>query len=301
MFSLEPEIEQHRARLGDAVTDALIARERREVFSIHPELRVAGWLGATMLASAAGLLLRSNLDRIGPAALAVMIGVAAAVCYAWAWWRRGRASVVDDSILLLGALLVSADVAFIESQFRVLGDRWEYHFLAIAIFHGAGAYVFRSRVLLSLSITALASYISFSRGPVNRAEDFSLGGWLTGAALLAWRAIDLRLRDETTFTRTFEHFAANSALLGGLALLDMSKVLGGLVTMVIATYVIRWGFHTRHEPFVLYGFVYAVIGVDAMLMHSVDGMTAQIFIVVVSMIAAVLGLLALHARFKALP
>ena len=43
VFSFEPELEALRPRLGDAVTDALIARERREVFSVHPELRIAGW------------------------------------------------------------------------------------------------------------------------------------------------------------------------------------------------------------------------------------------------------------------
>jgi hypothetical protein len=296
MFSLEPELEANRARLGDARTDVLIARERREIFSVHPELRIAGWLGATLLAAAAGVMLKNNLDRIGPLALAVMIGVAAAACYAWAWWHRGRASVADDSILLVGALLVSADVAFIEAQFHIFGEAWTRHFLLLAVLHGVGAYAFRSRVLLSLSITALASYIGYGRQ--SDGAEFAGRAFLTSGALLAWRAVDWRVW-QTTFTRAFEHFAANIALIGGLALIEWHAVVGGLVTIAIASFVIWWGFRMRHEPFVLYGFVYGVIGVDALLIDLADNMTASIFIVVVSMIAAVVGLLALHKRFKA--
>ena len=53
MLSFENELSQLRATLGDRVTDRLIARERREVFSIYPELRMAGWAGAMLVATAA--------------------------------------------------------------------------------------------------------------------------------------------------------------------------------------------------------------------------------------------------------
>lgn len=297
MFSLEPELHALRPRLGDAVADALIARERREIFSVHPELRIAGWLGATLLAAAAGVLLKNNLDRIGPLALAVMIGVAAVACYAWTWWRRDRASVVDDYVLLLGALLVSADVAFVESQFHIFGDAWKRHLLLLAVVHGAGAYAYRSRMLLSLSITSLASYIGFDKD----GDPEAIPAFLTAGALLVWRELDRRLRPTTTFSRTFEHFAANIALFGGLTLTDDNEVVGSLVTIVIAIVVIAWGFRTRHEPFVLYAFVYAVIALDWVLIETFQRIEPVIaLIILVSMIAAVAGLLALHARFKAL-
>ncbi|HKR64733.1 MAG TPA: hypothetical protein VJZ00_13455 [Thermoanaerobaculia bacterium] len=41
MLSFERELESLRPLLGDRETNALIARERREVFSIYPELRIA--------------------------------------------------------------------------------------------------------------------------------------------------------------------------------------------------------------------------------------------------------------------
>jgi hypothetical protein len=297
VFSLEPELESLRPRLGDPVTNALIARERREVFSVDPELRIAGWLGATLLAAAAGVLLKNNLDRIGPLALAVMIGVAAVACYAWTWWRRARASVVDDYVLLLGALLVSADVAFIESQFHLFGDAWKRHLLLLAVVHAAGAYAYRSRILLSLAITALGGYLGFDKE--RGFDDVALPGYELAALLLAWRAVDRAARPHTTFSRTLEHFAANAALIGGLSFMEDHEILGGLPTIAIAAVVIAWGFRTRHEPFVLYAFVYGIIAADWMILEIVDGSEAiALAIILASMIAAVAGLLFLHARFK---
>lgn len=301
MFSLEPELEALRPRLGDAATDALIARERREIFSVYPELRIAGWLGATMLAAAAGVLLKNNLDRIGPLALSIGIGVAAVACYAWTWLRRSRASVVDDYVLLLGALLVSADVAFIESQFHVFGDAWKRHLLLLAIVHAAGAYAYRSRLLLSLAIASLGGYLGFDKQ--RGFDDAALPAFELSALLIAWRAIDRVLAPTAnrqpptiSFSRTFEHFAANAALIGGLSLMDEHLHAGTLLTITVAAAVIAWGFRVRHEPFVLYGFVYGLIAADWFFFETLS--VAEAFVLLVSMIAGVAGLLFLHAWFK---
>lgn len=324
MLSFEPELEALRNQLGNAATDALIARERREVFSVYPELRLAGWLGAMLLAAAAGLTLKNHLDRIGPLALALLIGIAAAACYTWTWLRRARISLVDDYVLLLGALLVSADVAFVESQFHLLDAEWKHHLIVIAAFHAAGAYAYGSRMLLALAIMALAGWIGFS------ANDFFGAGavWrpalLAAGAVIVWREIDRRAvssgvssraksRDSlpaapspspeessgrTPFSRTFEHFAANFALIGGLALSHDHEILGSLLTMVIAAGVIAWGFSERSEPFVLYGFVYGVIALDILLIDLFGGNALEMLVIAVSMIGAIAGLLVLHARFK---
>ncbi|MEO8383537.1 MAG: DUF2157 domain-containing protein [Acidobacteriota bacterium] len=307
MISLEPELQALRPRLGDAAADALIARERREIFSIYPELRILGWLGATLLATAAGIVLKNNLERIGPLALAAGMAVAAAACYAFVTWRRQRASVVDDYVLLLGALLVTADVAFIESQFHLLDSAWKHHLLLLAVIHGLGAYVFRSRMLLSLSISALAGWLGADR---NTSEsELAVPAFICAAILLIWRAVDLRIRGTSSqppsakrqpFAPTFEHFAANIALLGALTLtFDRdTRILGTLFVLAIAAAVIVWGFRVREEWFVLYAFVYAVIAADILLIDTFKNEVLTSLILVVSMIGAIATLLVLHARFK---
>lgn len=295
MLSLEPEIEALRPVLGNARTNGLVARERREVFSVYPELRVCGWGGATLLATAAGIVLKNNLDRLGPLALSILMGVAAVACYAWTWMRRTRASVVDDYVLLLGALLVSADVAFIESQYHLLDDSWKHHLVILAVVHAIGAYAYGSRTLLSLSIVALGSWIGFDR--TQRPSQITLPAFATSAALLMWRELDRRVHGPT-FSRTFEHFAANIALFGGLTLLDDGQhPVAVIVTLLVAALVIRWGFATRHEPFVVYAVVYAVIAAIVFVTLEGSGGAASLATVALAIAIAVVTLIALHRRF----
>lgn len=302
MLSYEPELESLGPLLGDATTTTLIARDRREVFSLHPELRILAWGGAMLLATAAGLVLKNNLDRIGPLALAVLMGVAAMSCYAFVWWRRARASVVHDYVLLLGALLVSADVAFIESQFHLLGDAWHRYFLILAIVHGVTAYLYRSRIVLSLSIAAVTAWLGVREVPFRQATDYAIRAFSCAALLLAWRAMHLRF--ERTHFRDFapplEHFAANLAFAGSIALMfeDETRIAGCLVALAVAAAVIYWGMRTKREPFVLYAFLYAVLAVDVLFAEIVNEEALTFFFIVVSIIGAIVALFAIHARVK---
>jgi len=301
VISLEPELHTLRGTIGDRAADLLIARERREVFSLYPEVRLLAWAGAMLLATAAGIILKDNYERIGPHAIAVLIALVAAACYIWTWRRRSRASIADDSVLLLGALLVSADVAFIESQFHLLGDAWYRHFLIVAVVHGLGAYLYGSRALLTLSIIAGAAWLGIEQGTINTLDttQFSIRASLCGALLLLWRAVNRR----PEFAVTFEHFAANFFLLAAMARTDdggIEQAIACLATIAVAALVIVWGFRTRREAFVLYGFVYAVIAADVLLLERVKDEAITFLIVLVSMIAAIALLLFIHARFDQL-
>jgi Predicted membrane protein (DUF2157). len=294
MLSLEPEIATLRPTLGDARADALIARARREVFSVYPELRIAAWGGAMLLATAAGLVLKNNLDRLGPLALSLMIGAAAIACYAWTWFRRARATLVADYVLLLGALLVSADVAFIESQYHLFDEQWKHHLIILAVVHAIGAYAYGSRMLLSLSIAALAGWIGF-----DRAQDPSTLGipaFATAIVLIGWREADRRFHGPE-FSRTFEHFAANVALFGALAFIPDHGIAGLALTAIIVAMVIAWGFAARHEPFVMYAVVYAVIAVVVYLEQRSPGWKPVLFTLIIALAVAVISLVALHRLF----
>ncbi len=300
MLSYEPELEELRPLLGDTSTDALIARERREVFSVHPELRIVSWGGAMLLATAAGLVLKNNLERIGPLALALLIGVAAAACYAFVWWRRARASVVHDYVLLLAALLVSADVAFIESQFHLLGNAWHRHFLILAIVHGVTAYLFRSRLVLSLSIVAVTAWLGVRETPFRNGGDYAMRAFACAALLMMWRSAHLRFgATRGDFAPALEHFAANVAFAGSIALMfeDRTRPAGCLLALIIAAAVTFWGVRTKRETFVLYAFLYAVLAVNVLFAWIVDDEVMFLF-VILSVIGAIVALFAIHARTK---
>jgi len=126
--------------------------------SVRDELRVLLWAGVFLITSGAGLLVRQHLDRIGPVAIAVVIGGVAVACLGWAWRRAPKTSFVFDTVLLLGALLAAADLAFIEVKFTPLGAEWPWHLLIVAAAYAALAFRFDSKTLFSLSLTAFAAW-----------------------------------------------------------------------------------------------------------------------------------------------
>ncbi|HEY0156615.1 MAG TPA: DUF2157 domain-containing protein [Thermoanaerobaculia bacterium] len=323
MLSFEPELESLRPLLGESTTDTLLARERRTVFSLQPELRIIAWAGAMLLATAAGLVLKENLERIGPFALSLLIGAAAVACYAFVWQRRARPAVVDDYVLLLGALLVSADAAFIESQYHLFGDAWYRHFLLLAVVHGAGAYAYRSRTLLTVALAAMAAWLGvYGEGPQD-ATELAIRAFEAAAVALMWRVLDARfrfplerralspangagLRDrhsrEDDFLPLFEHFAANLASIGAAALLfqDHTRLLGCLLALAVAAVTVAWGFRTRRELFVLYGTLYAFFAVDVFLIDLVDDEHFAQLLIIASVIGAIAALFVIHAHFREL-
>jgi 4-hydroxybenzoate polyprenyltransferase len=96
---------------------------RRELVSVRLEIRAALYAGVLLLTSGVGLFLKENHERIGPAAIGIAIGVGAAACLAWAsrrstpftWGEAASAHPAFDYVLLLGALLFAADLAYLEA------------------------------------------------------------------------------------------------------------------------------------------------------------------------------------------
>lgn len=305
MLDYTQELERLRPHLGDAVTDGLIARERREIFSVYPEVRIAAWGGALLIAAAAGVFITNNFGRFDPLHLAIALGILAVACYAWVW--RGDRGIVGDYVLLLGALLVSADVGFIEQQYDLFGANGARHLLLLAIFHAFTAYRFGSRLVLSVSLAALAAWMGLDRNASGSSFELSMRAFGCAAIVLAWRAIHVRFRQPerlsyvgqplrlSDFPRVFEHFAANFALWGGLLLLDGRPLLAAVITTILGALVMLWGFRTRVESFVLYGFLYAVIA-DTGYGLGLTG--AKEVVLLIAMLTAIIALVVIHRRFQ---
>ena len=310
MISLENEILQARAAgaIDEAASARLIAVERREVFSIYAELRVLTWGGVMLLAGGVGVLVSKHLDQIGPVVIATAIALASAACYAFAWWKRSRAaSLFDEYILLLGALLLSADVGYIESQFHLLDAQCPRHFLLLAVLHGAGAYLFGSRMLLSLSITALAAWIGVERRVATLFDgsvETALRALGCSAVVLAWRELDRRARpgEGQAFAPVFEHFAANLAFWGALILVfrnDDPRLAGAALAVVFGALSLAWGLRTNAVAFVLYACVYGVIAIDVVICSRIRDETLIALYLAVSSVVAIVGLFVTYSRFRA--
>lgn len=157
-----------------------LAREAwGELVSVSVEIRTVLWVGVSLLTTAVGLLVQENYERIGPVAIAAALAVVAAGCFVAAWRKAPAFSwgevpsphVAFDALLVLGLLVASADLAFVEWKFTPLGADWPWHLLLVALVALALAIRHDSRVLFSLSLSTFAAWRGISAGRALAALD----------------------------------------------------------------------------------------------------------------------------------
>jgi hypothetical protein len=139
---------------------------RGELVPIRAELKALLYVGVLVAVAGVGKFLKDYHDRLGPVLIASAVGAAALACLVYAfrrspafsWGETVSPHLAADYVLILGALLVASDLAYVEKQFRIFGDRWPYHFLVVAAVYFLLAYRFDSRAVLSLALSAFAAW-----------------------------------------------------------------------------------------------------------------------------------------------
>jgi len=311
VHTLEPELRALHAEgvTDDATTARALARDGGQVFSVHTELRATLYAGVLLVTSGVGMILARHLDRIGPLGIVAAIALAALACAVPALRARRAGRVpgtAAEYLLLLAALLASADLAYAERQFTLLGPLWSWHLLLLAGVHAAIAYAFASPLVLAASLTALAGWFGVG-GTLGDALHFGrstpeLGGRALACAtlIIAWRLVDRRVRPGTRFTDVFDHFAANLAFWGAIAwCLESPWLYAGLPLLAALAYVaVRRGLDTRREAFLVYGVVYAAIGLGAAIAPRLHGLTVQLGFALIVVCAAAATLWWLRRRIS---
>lgn len=303
MLSLEPELRtlQEQRALDEASAHRLIALERRELFSLYGEIRTVLYAGVALIITGAGLFLKDNVDRLGHATLISIIAFASAICYVLAWRAATRQASAHDSrptthnsseyLLLLAALLLSAGVGYAEAQYRFFGDAWTRHLLILAAVHAFAAYLFGSRLVLSLAITSLAGWLGVDRSGAFLGESAPEAGarlLLAGAAVAIWRILHTiafrpphsPLDPRASFQEVFDHFVAHLAMIGALVWVfsDELELTGLALLVAFVTISIVSGVRTGRELFVIYGLLYGVIGIDAAVIRRIDSEMIAVYL-----------------------
>jgi predicted membrane protein DUF2157 len=268
---------------------------RREIVPVGVELRMLAWLGVTLISTGVGIFIYKHLDEIGPLAIAIVIGVLGLACYAWVSLKP-RAPL-DDYIVLLGALLLSADVAFIEKQWHLLGDEWQRHFLIVALMHAAVAYWFDSRAVLSLAVASLAAWFGIERySYFSDSTEMALRAFACACTVGVWRAANRH----APFAAVLDQFGVNFAFWGTIILCSNkdSRYFGFILAVLLATIVLRIGFRQRREIFVMYAFVYTIIAIDIVVVSVIDEEVLAAMYLMVSTVVAIVFMFVIHGRFQ---
>jgi hypothetical protein len=215
--------------LSPGQSATLLRVARRDLVSVRFELRALLYAGVLLAVSGVGLFLKENQERIGPVAIASLLGAAAVACFLFvlrrsppfSWSAYGESHVASDYLLLLAVLLVGSDLAYVESHFRFLGADWAYHLLVLSAIALVAAYRFDSRVVLSLGLSSFAAWRGLSTGlPLEshlsqRPGEVRANALACGVLFLAAAFVSVRANRKAHFEAVFAAFGW-LLLFGGL-------------------------------------------------------------------------------------
>ncbi|MBK9338957.1 MAG: DUF2157 domain-containing protein [Lewinellaceae bacterium] len=263
--------------------------ESAKPFSLHWELKTLLYLGVILLNLGLGFLIYQNIDTVGHAVLIALIGAAGAGCFWYAIRHRQPFSAGEtesptpyyDYILLLGCFLFLIMEGYAQFQYQIFGTRYGLAtFLPMVLFFGL-AYRLDNRGVLSLGITALASWLGLAVTPrellsnndFNSASIVHAGVFL-GATLSIVPFVSERLHFKKHFSLTYLNFGVHIGMiscLAGMMALDQRVLYFPLLCLAVGFFI--WYARTRHSLYFLtVAVVYGYIGVTYMLFHFVRDM-----------------------------
>jgi hypothetical protein len=297
-------LESLRAKnvLSQAQAGPLLREARGERVSARPELKTLLYAGVLLTVSAAGLFLKENRERLGPALIASLVGAAAAACLVYAfrrspaftWGRAASPHVGADYLLLLGVLLGAADLAYLETQFALLGPNWPYHLLVVSLLSLAAAYRFDSRAVLSFALASFAAWRGVAVS-LPYASGWSGGTTAVRANALACGAVFVAVGILTGRSRRKPHFEPVWTTMG-LLLLFGGVLSGALqrgtnwvaweaILALLGAAVLALALRLRRPLDFAIAVAALYVGVLRLTSEVLDGTTLSLFIAVWSLAA----------------
>lgn len=268
--------------------------EATKPFSLHWELKTSLYLGVLLLNIGLGVLIYENIDTIGHAALIAAVGGISAVCFWYAYRHRQPFSVGQtesptpyfDYILLLGCLTFLIMEGYWQYQYNIFGNRYGLAtFIPMALFF-ALAYYFDNRGVLSLAITALASWVGItvtpyellSKNDFNSATIINTGVFL-GVFLALIPFLSERQGIKKHFSLTWLNFSVHILMiscLAGMMALDNKGLYFPLLAVAVAFYI--WYARMRGSfYFLTVAVIYGYIGITYLLLSSASGLDFEAY------------------------
>jgi hypothetical protein len=285
-----------------------------ELLSVHGELRALLYLGVLLVTGGVGLLVQQNLDRIGPLAIAVALGLAAAAALVWvarvappfSWREVPSPNLGFDYILLLGVLLAAADLAYVEVKFTPLGANWTWHLLIVAALTALAAFRFDSRIVFSLALSTFAAWRGVS------AARFGTDLWWRAENAVRWNAIGcgvlfVVLGFVLERTGRKAHFEPLASTLGWLLILGglgsgmwgaASWVGWGIALLLVSAGLAAGAYRARRFPLFAFGVVAAYVALSRLALEGLKLETLGCFWFFVTPLMVIAGLILAQRRMK---
>jgi hypothetical protein len=275
--------------------------------SAYGELRFLFYVGVLLITAGVGFLVQENLEHIGPLTIAIVIGIAAAGCLFWvhrhappfSWGPAVSTHLAFDYVLLLGVLLLSADLAYVETQFTPLGEHWSWHLFWMSLFMTGLSLRYDSRVVFSLALSTFAAWRGVSTSSLG---DNLLGSSIGRTNALVCGIVFVLLGAALARWKRKPHFEPVAAFIGWLLVviaLFAGAVDGGAHLFRLALLATGCGLATyaylrrRFWLFVM-GVLAGYVALSILVVDALDGEITIFFWFFATSIASLFGLIRVH-------
>ena len=145
----------------------------RKIVSVFYELRTLLYLGVMLFTAGLGILIYENIGELGHLLSIIALCIITLICF---WYAFSKGSPFSrervqhptpyfDYIVILGSLLFVSAQGYVQFQYQWFDEHLGWNTLITALFFFIIAYRFDHLGVLSLAITALASFWSISVSP----------------------------------------------------------------------------------------------------------------------------------------
>jgi len=142
----------------------------KKLFSVHHELRFFLYAGILCIIAGLGFTIKQYFAQLGDIAIIGTLTLCACTAFIYCFIKGNNYSneevtspnLLFDYILFFGCTIYSMDIAYIETQFHVLGDLWKNYLLVSSALFLLVSYRFDNRLVLSLALSTFASWFGFT-------------------------------------------------------------------------------------------------------------------------------------------
>ncbi|MCU0340446.1 MAG: DUF2157 domain-containing protein [Spirosomaceae bacterium] len=250
--------------------------ERQRPVSLYWLLRTLLSVGLLAFTTGAGMLIYEHIDTIGHEVLIAVLAVLTAACFYYTYRYSAPFSTqltqnegkFADIALLLGCTLFLSLEGYVQWRYAVFGTRYGLATVIPAVLFLFCAYRFDHRGVLSMGLTALASWVGLTVAPLElfASNDFSDPSLIYTAVIFSLAVLGLSVFLEKQhikphFSFTYFLLVGNLLFVSALAGLftDAYWYIFALLVLGAAWFFFRHAQRTQSFVFLLMAVVYSYI------------------------------------------
>ena len=260
-----------------------------KIFSFHRELRCFLYIGILLIVAGTGLTIRQYLANLGDIAIILSLTLCFTAAFFYCFIKAppfatdevASPHIAYDYVLFFGCAFFAMDIAYIETQFHILGDSWKSYLLISSALFLLLAYRFDNRLVLSMALSTLAAWFGFTLSDYRLSFEkyYREYAILYGIVVLLPGYLFRRLDIKKHFFDIYLNFAIHFlciALLSGIFEYKIFSLYFPSLLLVCAALAF-YSLKVRKFLYMLYAVVYGYIGISIVMIDHIFGQTFFMF------------------------